>query len=245
MATGIQNSMLPHVFPPFPERKEFDIFASMDAAKEVGGDFYDYFLIDEDHLCVVIAAVSGKGVPAALFMMISKVILQNCAMLGRSAGEILAKTNEALCSNNQVGMFVTVLLGILEISTGNMTAANAGHEHPAVYWAEKGHFELIRNKHGFVVGGIDTARYREYEFHLSPGDKLFLYTDGVPEATNAEGQMFGLEALIDALDTEPSSGPDQILKNVKNAVDHFVKGAEQFDDLTMLCLSYHGKQVEQ
>ena len=147
MANQIQESMLPSIFPAFPERSEFDIYATMDPAKEVGGDFYDFFLIDEDHLCMVIADVSGKGVPAALFMMISKIIIQSCAMLGRGAGEILTKTNEALCSNNRMEMFVTVWLGILEISTGKLTAANAGHEYPAIM--RKGKFEdpaiLLRN----------------------------------------------------------------------------------------------------
>ena len=145
--------MLPHIFPPFPNRKEFDLYASMDPAKEVGGDFYDFFLIDDDHLGIVMADVSGKGIPAALFMMVSKVILQSCAMLGRSAGEILTKTNEAICSNNQAGMFVTVWVGILEISTGKLTAANAGHEYPALRRAN-GSFELFRDKHGFVIGGM-------------------------------------------------------------------------------------------
>ena len=239
MAELIQQSMLPHTFPPFPDRHEFDIYASMDPAREVGGDFYDFFFIDEDHLCMVIADVSGKGVPAALFMMISKTILQSCAMLGRSVSEILNKTNEALCSNNQVEMFVTVWLGVLEISTGKLTAANAGHEYPAIRRAD-GSFELLRDKHGLVIGAMDGLRYDEYELRLQPGDKLFVYTDGVPEATDAENRMFGTERMLEALNEQGGAKPEQLLENVRRAVDGFVKDAEQFDDLTMMCLEYRG-----
>ena len=240
LATRIQTAMLPHVFPPFPERTEFDIYASMNPAKEVGGDFYDFFLIDNDHLGLVMADVSGKGVPAALFMMASKIILQSCAMLGGSPAEILTKTNEAICSNNQEEMFVTVWLGILEISTGKLTAANAGHEYPVIRNAG-GRFELFKDKHGFVIGGMSGAKYREYEIQMEPGSKLFLYTDGVPEATDADKNMFGTERMVDALNAEPEASPEGILKNVRSAVDSFVKEAEQFDDLTMLCIEYRGK----
>ena len=240
LATRIQTAMLPHVFPPFPDRTEFDIYASMNPAKEVGGDFYDFFLIDDNHLGMVMADVSGKGVPAALFMMASKIILQSCAMLGGSPAEILTKTNEAICSNNQEEMFVTVWLGILEISTGRLTAANAGHEYPVIRKAD-GRFELFKDKHGFVIGGMSGAKYREYEIQMEPGSKLFLYTDGVPEATDADKNMFGTERMVDALNTEPEASPEVILKNVRSAVDGFVKEAEQFDDLTMLCIEYRGK----
>ena len=187
------------------------------------------------------ADVSGKSVPAALFMMISKVILQSCAMLGQSVSEILNKTNDALCSNNQVEMFVTVWLGILEISTGRMTAANAGHEYPAIKRAG-GLFELFRDKHGFIVGGLPKMKYKEYELQLNPGDKLFVYTDGVPEATSADNELFGTDRMIDALNTDPDASCEQVLLNVRSAVDGFVKEAEQFDDLTMMCLEYKGKK---
>ena len=243
LATSIQESMLPHTFPPFPNRNEFDLYASMDPAKEVGGDFYDYFLIDEDHLCLVIADVSGKGVPAALFMMASKIILQSCARLGRSASEILYRTNEAICDSNQVQMFVTVWVGILEISTGKITAANVGHEYPVIRQPD-GAYELLKDRHGFVVGGMEGVRYREYELTLQPGARLFLYTDGVPEATDAEGNMFGTDRMLQALNREPQAHPQQVLKNVRAAVDGFVLDAEQFDDLTMLCLEYNGKQPD-
>ena len=239
MATRIQAAMLPHIFPAFPDRPEMDIYAVMDPAKEVGGDFYDYFLIDNDHLCMVMADVSGKGVPAALFMMASKIIIQSCAMLGQSAGEILTKTNEAICSNNAEQMFVTVWLGILELSTGKLTAANAGHEYPVVK-RPGGRFELLHDRHGFVIGGMEGVRYTEYGLRLEPGSKLFVYTDGVAEATNAAKELFGTERMLDALNEDANAAPQQILKNVRGAVDGFVQGAEQFDDLTMLCLEYKG-----
>ena len=243
LATRIQAAFIPHIFPPFPDRSEFDIYAVMDPAKDGGGDFYDFFFIDEDHLGLVMADVSGKGVPAALFMMVSKIILQSCAMLGRGPAEILTKTNEAICSNNQEGMFVTVWMGILEISTGKLRAANAGHEYPVVKLGDGG-FALLKDKHGFVIGGMGGVRYREYELQLSPGDKLFLYTDGVPEATNAKNELFGSERMIAALNEDPNAGPEEVLKNVRRAVDDFVEDAEQFDDLTMLCLAYRGVKEE-
>ncbi len=237
-ASRIQFSMLPHDFPPFPERTEFDIFATMDPAKEVGGDFYDFFLIDDDHLCILIADVSGKSIPAALFMMISKVILQSCAMLGKSAAEILEKTNDALCSKNQTTMFVTVWLGIMEISTGRITAANAGHEYPFIM--KDGKFEMLKDVHGFVVGGMSGMTYTEYEIALNPGDKIFLYTDGVPEASDPDEQMFTTSRITEALNEDPAAAPDGILRNMKKSIDEFVKGAEQFDDITMLCMEYKG-----
>ncbi len=241
LASAIQADMLPNIFPPFPERTEFDIYASMTPAKEVGGDFYDFFLVDEDHLCMVMADVSGKGVPAALFMMASKIILANNAMMGKSPAQILTETNAAICSNNREEMFVTVWLGILEISTGKLTAANAGHEYPVVKHGN-GAFELLKDKHGFVIGGMDGVKYQNYELMLEPGSKLFLYTDGVPEATDAQNELFGTDRMLAALNQEPSASPEQVLKNVDSSVKEFVKEAEQFDDLTMLCLEYKGNQ---
>ena len=239
LAKSIQASMLPDIFPPFPDRQEFDIYASMDPAKEIGGDFYDFFWIDDDHLCLVIADVSGKGVPAALFMMASKIILQSFAVQGRSPAEILEKTNQAICSNNRAEMFVTVWLGILEIATGWLTAANAGHEYP-VLKKTGGSFEILKNRHGLVIGAMEGAKYREYTLPLEPGSTLFVYTDGVPEATAADGGMFGTERMLSALNETRDAPPEQVLKNLRRAVDDFVKDAEQFDDLTMLCLEYRG-----
>ena len=240
LATRIQADMLPHTFPAFPDRTEFDVYASMAPAKEVGGDFYDYFLIDDDRLCVAIADVSGKGVPAALFMMSTKIILSSYAMLGQSPAEILQKTNESICANNQEEMFVTVWVGILEISTGRLTAANAGHEYPVLKTPD-GVFAQLKDKHGFVLGGMDGMTYREYEVRLEPGTKLFLYTDGVPEATSGEYELFGTERMVAALNKEPDAPPRKLLSNVQHAVDDFVRDASQFDDLTMLCLEYYGR----
>ena len=238
-ARQIQNSVLPHIFPPFPERKEIDLFASMDPARDVGGDFYDFFFIDEDHLCLVIADVSGKGIPAALFMMFSKRIIEDFAKIEHSVSEILRKTNEVLCDSNQAEMFVTVWLGILEISTGRLNAANAGHEYPAIC-KKDGSFELYKDKHGFVIGGMPGVRYKEYALQMEPGDKIFVYTDGVPEATAGSGEMFGAERMTAALNTCADGRPEEILRRVRSAVDDFVGDAEQFDDLTMMCLEYKG-----
>ena len=238
LATKIQANMLPSVFPPFPDRKELDIFASMDAAREVGGDFYDFFLVDDDHLCIEIADVSGKGVPAALFMMASKIILSNYAMLGKSPGELLEAANAAICANNKDAMFVTVWVGILDLKTGLLTAANAGHEYPVLI--KNGRSELLRDKHGLVVGAMEGVRYHEYTLQLAPGDKLFVYTDGVVEATDRDGVLFGTERMLTALDDGANETPEGILKTVRQAVDSFVGDAEQFDDLTMLCLEYRG-----
>ena len=239
MATQIQESMLPSIFPPYPDRKEFDIYAAMDPAREVGGDFYDFFLVDENHLGIVIADVSGKGVPAALFMMISKTILQNCAMLGSPVSDVLTQTNESLCAENKMDMFVTAWIGILDLQTGKMSCSSAGHEYPAVM-SDSRTFELVRNKSGFVLGGFEGLRYQAYEITLKPGDKIFIYTDGVPEATNIHNELFGTDRMIDALNANVGGTPQEILSEVRRAVDEFVGEAEQFDDLTMLCLEYKG-----
>ena len=240
MATEIQASMLPSIFPAFPNREEFNLYASMDPAKEVGGDFYDFFIIDDDHLGVVIADVSGKGVPAALFMMISKTVVQNFAMLGIGAAEVLKKANDALCAQNKMGMFVTTWIGILELSTGKMTCASAGHEYPAIY--HDGKFELYKDKHGFVFGGMEGARYSDYELQLEKGDKIFAYTDGVPEATRANTELFGTDRMLDALNSKPEATPKEILRTVRASVDEFVGAAPQFDDLRMVCVEYRGRQ---
>ena len=240
LAANIQKGMLPGIFPPFPDRKEFDLYASMTPAWDVGGDFYDFFLIDEDHLALVMADVSGKGVPGALFMMVSKTILKNNAMMGKSVGEILSRTNDLICANNKMEMFVTVWMGILEISTGKITAANAGHEYPAIM--KDRCFGLYKDPHSFVIGGMDGVPYKEYELQLEKGEKLFLYTDGLPEAANAGGEMFGTGRMIDTLNANAGLSPREILSGMKSAVDAFVGDAEPFDDLTMLCLEYARKQ---
>ena len=242
LATRIQADMLPNIFPAYPDRSEFDIYALMEPAREVGGDFYDFFLIDNDHLCLVMADVSGKGIPAALFMMMTKIVLTNIAKLGKTPAEILSETNTAICDHNREEMFVTVWLGILELSTGKLTAANAGHEYPA--FMKDGSFYLMKDKHGFVLGCFNGMTYPEYEVVLTPGDKVFLYTDGIPEAANAANGMFGTDRMLAALNKDPKAAPQTILNNIRKAVEEFVNDAEQFDDLTMLCVEYKGKKPE-
>lgn len=246
VAKHIQASMLPCIFPAFPERHEFDIFASMTPAKEVGGDFYDFFLVDEDHLAMVMADVSGKGVPAAMFMMISKTLIKSAAQSGLSPKEVLEKVNNQLCENNDAEMFVTVWLGILEISTGKMWCANAGHEYPAIM-RKNGNFELYRDKHGFVLAGMENVRYREYELELKAGDRLFVYTDGVPEATDSSNTLYGTDRMLCALNQAKDGSCSQLLDALHRDVDAFVGEADQFDDITMLCLEYkaNGKASEE
>ena len=245
LAKRIQAAMLPSIFPAFPNRNDFDIYASMNPAREVGGDFYDFFLTDEDHLCLVMADVSGKGVPAALFMTISKIILQSRAKMGQSPAQILTETNRAICANNTEDMFVTLWLGILELSTGKLVAANAGHEYPA-FKKPNGKFELIKDKHGCAVGAFDDAEYEEYELQLMPGSKIFLYTDGVPEAKGKNGfsDLFGNDRMLEALNVNPEASPKQILEQIDKARLEFVQDEEQFDDVTMLCLEYKTKREE-
>lgn len=235
VASNIQHDMLPCIFPAFPERDEFDIYASMTPAKEVGGDFYDFFLIDGDHLATVIADVSGKGVPAALFMVIAKTLIKNQAQTGASPGEVLKTVNNQLCENNEAEMFVTAWLGIYEISTGRLVAANAGHEYPAIRRAD-GSFELFKDKHGFVLAGMENTRYQEYELQLDPGDTLFVYTDGVTEATDAETVLYGTDRMLEALNRQGDCGPKELLSALKADIDRFVGKAPQFDDITMLGL---------
>ena len=239
LAARIQAEALPNVFPAYPDHGEFDIYASMTPAKEVGGDFYDFFLIDDTHLGIVIADVSDKGVPAALFMMTTKTQIRNYAMAGLSPAKVMEAVNEQVCSGNNEYMFVTVWFGVLDLATGVITAVNAGHEYPALMPAGI-HFNVFRDQHGLIAGAMPETLYKEYEIKLEPGSKLFLYTDGLTEARNADGELFGLSRAIGALNLEPEASPEKILDNVRKAVDGFVKDEAQFDDLTMLCLEYKG-----
>ena len=239
LAADIQLSILPMNFPAFPEKKEFDLYASMTPAKEVGGDFYDFFLIDDDHLAMVIADVSGKGVPAALFMMVSKTLLKNHLMAGCDPATALERLNTQLFERNSSMMFVTIWTAVLEISTGRGTACNAGHENPAVRRAGGG-FELLKYKHGMLVGVSRKAKYENREFELHSGDCVFVYTDGVPEATNADNDMFGEERLEKTLNMDAGAGPEELIRRVHEEVDRFADSAPQFDDITMLCLKYRG-----
>ena len=236
LATRIQSNYLPKTF---PDRKEYDLFASMTPAKEVGGDLYDFFLIDDDHLCLVIGDVSGKGVPASLFMMLASSLIHHVAMHETSPAKILTEVNAEICSRNPEEMFVTVWLGVLQLSTGILTAANAGHEYPAMK-PPNGSFDMVKDRHGFVIGGMHGIRYREYTLQMEPGSKLFVYTDGVPEATNATEEMFGKDRMLDALRAQENSTPQDILESVRESVTVFMNNAPQFDDLTMLCFHYKG-----
>ena len=244
MAKAIQASQLPHLFPAFPDRREFDIYASMTPAKEVGGDFYDFFLLDEDHIVLVMADVAGKGVPAALFMMVSRILIRNRIQNGESPSEALANVNEQLLESNEAEMFVTVWLAVLEISTGKGVVSNAGHEHPVLHRAG-GQFELIKYRHSAVVGVFPGIKYEEHTFELHPGDSLFVYTDGVAEAENEEEELYGTERLLRALNRDPECTPEQILENVRGDIRTFVKDAEQFDDVTMMCLKYIGPEEKE
>ena len=240
MASDIQTKMLPNIYPAFPDRKEIDIYATMHPAKEVGGDFYDYFIIDDRYLGMVMADVSGKGVPAALFMMVSKMLVQNYALAGLSPSAALEAVNRQICANNPEEMFVTVWLGKLDLTTGVLTAANAGHEFPVLKGPD-GRFELIRDKHGFVIGGMENVRYREYEVALAPGSKLFVYTDGLAEAMNNRDEFFGTDRMLASLNRCADKSPKEILETVHEAVYQFTGEAPQFDDMTMLCLEFRGK----
>ena len=251
VAADIQLNMLPTHFPAFPDRNEFDLYAVMDPAKEVGGDFYDFFLIDDNHLALVMADVSGKGVPAALFMVISKTLIKNVTLTGRynNPADILRDVNNRLCEGNEDNMFVTVWLGILTISTGEMISACAGHEYPVFYRKGKG-FVLEHDPHGIAMGAMVGAKYRNAQWHLDPGDMLFLYTDGVPEANNSREELFGEERMMDALETSMRAADENgvpedtdlqlFLRTVRVQIDDFSGEAPQFDDLTMMCMKYRG-----
>ena len=244
VAKQIQADMLPSVFPAFPDHDDFDIFATMTPAKEVGGDFYDFFLVDDDHLAMVMADVSGKGVPAALFMVITKTLIKNRAQMGDSPAEILYHVNNQLCDGNESDMFVTVWLAILELSTGKGIAANAGHEHP-VLCRKGGRYELVVYRHSMAVAAMSDIPFKEHGFELHPGDRLFVYTDGVPEATNINNELFGTDRMLEVLNRDPEAAPEEQLKAVRQSVDAFVGEAPQFDDMTMLSFCYYGPQRQE
>ena len=234
VAKTIQTNAVPNSFPAFPDRADFDIFASMTSAKQVGGDFYNFFLIDDDHLAIMIGDVSGKGVPAALFMMQTNILISDRARSGGTPAEILRDVNNIVCQQNQASMFVTVWLGIVELSTGLLTAASAGHDDPAVY-RKGGAFELIGGEHGLFISAFEGIEYENFEIRLGEGDKVFIYTDGVHEAVNANEEMFTVDRMLRSLNEVATQPPERILEHVKNSVAEFVGDVSQFDDLTMLC----------
>ena len=244
LAATIQSNMLPSTFPPYPNRCDLDIYASMDAAKEVGGDFYDFYLLDEDRFAFLVADVSGKGIPAALFMMRAKMTIKSLAESGADVHVILSKANENLCRENEAGMFVTTWLGIVDMKTGVLSYANAGHNPPLLKRGQ-GAFEYIKTKPNFILAGMDGVSYRKNELQLLPGDELFLYTDGITEATNKSLELFGESRLLDALNLASEGTAQSRCNDVKEAIERFVGDAEQFDDITMLSVKFNSFQDDE
>ena len=244
MASAIQENVLPRIFPPFPNRREFELYASMKPAKVVGGDFYDFFLIDDDHLALVIADVSGKGVPAALFMMVAKTLIKNQTLADSSnIADIFTKVNRQLCEGNSADMFVTVWMGILELSSGRLRYSNAGHEDPAICRKEED-FELHKEKHSLPLAAFDDTQYEEDTLVLRPGDTMFTYTDGIPEATNSDEELFGTKRMLDALNMGRGKRTDEIDQIVRKSIEVFQEDAPQFDDITILSFRYLGRVAD-
>ena len=235
IAKKIQRSALPSVFPPYPNRKDFSIFASMDAAKEVGGDFYDFYLLDETHLAFVVADVSGKGIPGAMFMMTSKTLIKSHAESGLAVNDVFTQVNAELCENNEADMFVTAWMGILDLETGLIRYANAGHNPPVVR-RKDGTLEYLKGRANFVLAGMDGVRYKEQQIQLNQGDEIYLYTDGVTETHNSNMELFGEDRLLNSLDQTKDLTVEEICRKVKADVDVFQGDTEQFDDITMLCV---------
>lgn len=238
-AKSIQSSALPNVFPAFPKRKDFDIYASMTPAKEVGGDFYDFYMTDNDMLHFLIADVSGKGIPAAMFMMRAKTELKTLTEADTPLCDVFTTGNRALCEGNDAGMFVTAWQGGINLRSGAMQFVNAGHNPPLVRHAD-GKFEYLRSKAGFVLAGMDGVKYKTQETMLEPGDIVYLYTDGVTESTNANNELYGEDRLLQAINSREFESMQQLCKFIKSDVDEFVGEASQFDDITMVAFKYIG-----
>jgi len=236
VAKKMQADMLPNTFPAFPEREEFEIHAIMQSAKEIGGDFYDFFMVDSDHLSIVIADVSGKGIPAALFMVITRTLINNWARNGAEPMDVFTKVNNQLCEGNESAMFVTAWMGILKISTLELIYANAGHDPPLIKDAT-GTFTVLETKKNLVLAGMKNFKYKQSAMTMQCGDMLFLYTDGVTEANDSQGRLYGKTRLKTVLDSIPSLKPKDYLDHIKADIDNFAKGEPQFDDITMLMLS--------
>ena len=239
LAKAIQHSALPSVFPPYPNRKDFEIWADMYTAKEVGGDFYDFYFVNEDTLAFLIADVSGKGIPAAMFMMTAKTLIKSYAESGMSVEEVFTQANAKLSEGNDSGMFVTAWMGYIDLKTGRISYANAGHNPPLVRHGN-GSYEYLKTRPGLVLAGMEGIRYRSNVVELQPGDVIFLYTDGVTEANNASEELYGTERLKELLDSNTDKDAEHICEVVKVDVDSFADGVEQFDDITMLCIRYNG-----
>ncbi len=243
LAAKIQADILPCIFPAFPEEPTFDIFATMNPAKEVGGDFYDFFMVDERHLAIVVADVSGKGVPAALFMVIGKTLIKDHTQPGRDLGEVFTKVNDLLCESNREGLFITAFEGVLDLVTGELCFVNAGHEIPFIC-RKNGVFGPYKVRPGFVLAGMEGMRYQCGFLQLEEGDKIFQYTDGVTEAANKEKKLYGMLRLEKILVQNSRAGAAELLAVIKEDIDAFVGDEEQFDDITMLCLEFREKMKE-
>jgi len=232
-AREIQMSQLPSDFPAFPERSDFDLYAIMDPALEVGGDFYDFFFLNDDHLVLVIGDVSDKGIPAALMMMVCKAYIRGAVGREESLAAAMEYVNKLICEKNSLGMFVTVWIAVLELSTGRGTAVNAGHEKPVIR-RSGGSFEFVVNEHNLALGAWENEEYEERSFTLGKGDSVFVYSDGVPEANNISGELFGARRMLDALNKVPDLTPEEKIKDMQNTIEEYVGEAKQFDDITML-----------
>ncbi len=243
IATQIQADMLPNIFPAFPDRKEIDIYATMTPAKEVGGDFYDFFMVDDRHMAIVMADVSGKGVPAALFMVIGKTLIKDHTMPGISLGDVFTKVNQLLCESNKEGLFITAYEAVLDLVTGELVFVNAGHELPYIQ-RKDGEFGIYKTRAGFVLAGMEEMRYRQGTLRLEPGDRIFLYTDGVTEAANSSDELYGMRRLTEVLNRNRSKSPEELLPAIKADIDEFAGDTPQFDDITMLCLEYRSRMEE-
>ncbi len=243
VAAQIQRDLLPNVFPAFPANSCFDIYAEMHAAREIGGDFYDFFLIGEDKLAFVVADVSGKGIPAALFMMMAKTIIKTNALSGYPVNEVLARANNTLFENNETSMFVTAFLGILDFNTGELSYANAGHNPPLIRNAQ-GNYEWLPVKHGFVLAGLQNVKYTRQEIQLARSQRIFCYTDGVTEAVNGNQELYSDRRLIDTLNLNKDLPTiTDLIGSVIKAIDAFTAGAEQADDITLLAVEFKAKST--
>ena len=242
LAHNIQDSALPKNFT--FSHTGFEIFATMDPAREVGGDFYDFFFVDKDKMALVIADVSDKGVPASLFMMRSKTAIRGLAEAGNEPEEIFYRVNNELCDGNELNMFVTVWIGIIDLNTGDMRCLNAGHEYPAVM-RKGGEYEIFRDKHRLPLGAMKDMTYKAYDLHLDPGDCLYIYTDGVPDAINVNEEQYGIDRMCEALNTYKEASMEGLLRAVKSDIDDYVGEADQFDDITMIGFRYNGPQEEE
>lgn len=243
IATHIQASMLPCIFPPFPDRQEFDIYAEMTPAREVGGDFYDFFMTDKDHIALVAADVSGKGVPAALFMVIGKTLLKDYSGFEKTPADVFTKVNDILCESNTEELFITAFEGILDLRTGEMQFANAGHEKPIIYHKDENKWEVYPTRPGFVLAGMEGMKYRPGTLTLKEGDRIVLYTDGIPEAINKNEEQYGMERFVESLYRHVDKSCEQMIKAVKADLEEYTEGTEQFDDITVLCLEYKEKSL--